>query len=88
MHPPLQRVDPVGKGVQAVGIKAGIPLEGDLDLLTLFDALDVANFGEQRLLGGIHVGNKVPDTSLVAVFNLVVVSVRSLITKSNLETPV
>ena len=88
VHPPLECVDPIGKGVQAISVKAGIPLEGDLDLLTLFDALDIANFGEQRLLGGIDVGNKVPNTSLIPVFQLVVVPVQSLVTESNLETPV
>ena len=88
VHPPLQGVDPVGKRVKAVGVEAGIPLEGDLNLLTLFDPLDITHFGEKRFLGSIHVGNKIPNTPLVPVFHLVMVPVRSLVAESDLEAPV
>ena len=59
--------------METIGVEAGVPLEGDLDLLAVLLALDVANLGEQRLLGGVDVGHKVSDTSLVAVIDLLVV---------------
>jgi hypothetical protein len=43
VHPPLQGVDPVGEGVEAVAVEARVPLEGDLDLLAPLLTLDVAH---------------------------------------------
>ena len=73
MHSPLERVYTVGERVETIGVEAGVPLEGHLDLLAVLLALDVAYLGEQRLLGGVDVSHEVPDTALVAVVDLLVV---------------
>jgi hypothetical protein len=40
VHAALDGVDAVGEAVDAVGVEAGVPLEGDLDLLVLLDLLE------------------------------------------------
>ncbi len=83
VHPPLEGVDAVGEGVETIGVEAGIPLEGHLDLLPVLNAFDVADFGKQGLLGGIHVGHEVADAPLVLVVDLVTALVRPFVSQSD-----
>ena len=43
VHAALDGGDAVGEGVDAVGVVAGVPLEGDLDLLVVLGLLEVAD---------------------------------------------
>ena len=63
----LDGVDAVGEGVHAVGVVAGVPLEGDLDLLAGLALLEVADLGEERFLGLVDVADEVDDAAGVAV---------------------
>ena len=88
MHASLKGVDPVGEGMQAVAVEAGVPLEGHLHLLAVLLALDVANLGEERFLGGIHMGHEVADASLVAVGDVLVALALPVVAEANLQATV
>ena len=62
----LDGVDAVGEGVDAVGVVAGAPLEGDLHLAVALGQLVVADLGEQRLLRRVEVLDEVDDPAGVA----------------------
>ena len=65
VHAALDRVDAVGEGVQAVGLEAGVPLEGDLDLAVVLLGGEPAHLGEQRLARGVEMADEVDDAALV-----------------------
>ena len=88
MHPPFKGVDAVGEGVKAVRIETRIPLKGNLNLLAIFDTLQISNLTEERLLGGIHVSHKITDATLVTEFDLVVPFVGSIVTKTDSKTTI
>ena len=67
VHAALDGGDAVGEAVETVGVEAGVPLEGDLDLLLGLGLLEVADLGEQRVLGGVEVANEVDDAAGVLV---------------------
>ena len=67
VHPPLNGVDAVGEGVQAVGVVTAVPLEGHLHLVAVFLLGEEPDLIEQRVLGGVHLSNKVADAVLIAV---------------------
>ena len=48
MHAALDRVDAVGEAVDAIGVEAGVPLEGDLHLVAVFGCREESNLVEQR----------------------------------------
>ena len=76
VHAALDGADAVGEGVEAVGVVPGVPLERDLDVHRVVAGLlvlvQVADLGEQRLLGPVHVPDEVTDAALVAVVDRVV----------------
>ena len=67
VHAALDGVDAVGEGVDAVGVVAGVPLERELDLLTVFGPVEVADLGEQRFLRLVDVLDEVDDAAGVLV---------------------
>ena len=85
--PALDRVDAVGEGVDAVGLVAGVPGEGDLDLLAGLVLLEVPDLGEQRLLRLVDVLDEVDDAAGVAVGHrlVVVVLADALVVEADLE---
>ena len=67
VHAPLNGVDPVGKGVQPVGVVASVPLKGHLHLVSVVLLREEADVIEQRVLGAVHLAHEVADAVLVAV---------------------
>jgi len=70
VHPALDGGDAVGEAVEAVGVVAGVPLEGDLDLhrrvVGVLGLAVVADLAEKGLLGSVHVTHEVTDAAVVA----------------------
>ena len=88
VHASLKGVDPVGEGMEAVAVEAGIPLEGDLHLLAFLLARDVAHLGEERFLGGVDMGHEIADAPLVAVADVLVALALAVVAETNLQTTV
>ena len=68
VHATLDGGDAVGVAVDAL-VVAGVPLHGDVEHLAvvLVFVLELADLGEQRLLGGVEVLDEVDDAALVLV---------------------
>ena len=62
VHAALDGGDAVGEGVDAL-VVAGVPLQGDLDLLVVLGLLEGGDLAEQRLLRGVEVLDEVDDAA-------------------------
>ena len=69
VHPALNGGDAVGEGVDRL-VVAGVPLQRDLDLLSLFRLLERGHLAEERLLRGVEVLDEVDDAAVVLVRRL------------------
>ncbi len=71
VHATLDGGDAVGVAVDAL-VVAGVPLHGDVEHLAvgLVLVLELADLGEQWLLGGVEVLDEVDDAALVLVLDL------------------
>ncbi len=83
--PALGGVDAVGEAVDAIGVVAGVPLEGDLHLVVLLGQLVVADLAEERLLAGVEVLDEVDDPAGVAVGDRLGAVVGALVLEADLE---
>ena len=81
----LGGVDAVGEGVDAVGVVARVPLEGDLDLLLLLGEVVVADLAEQGLLRRVHVLDEVDDPAGVLERDRFCVVLGALVLEADLE---
>ena len=68
-------------------VVAGVPLEGDLDLLALLGLLVGADLAKERLLGVVEVAHEVDDAAAV-LERLLRLSPRALVAEADLEAPV
>ena len=85
MHAALDGGDAVGVAVDAL-VVAGVPLHRDVEhLAVVVVVLELADLGEQRLLGGVQVLDEVDDPALVLVRDLLLAGV-ALVGEHDLET--
>ncbi len=87
VHPALGGGDAVGVAVDAL-VVPGVPLHGDVEhLAVVVDVLEVADLGEQRLLGGVEVLDEVDDAAAVLVGDLLLL-LRTFVDEQDLQAAV